>query len=215
MVIDMNETKPTTLGQVEAFLAGTVEAGFCATSAGEDDQGHQLRVLLAVATFRPMWPRTRPHCRPMQHCSIAALQQAQPGMYQTAMRENAGIHREGMQQAGETQRSSQRYDEANRVARDRLTLEQVAAGYQNRASDRMDRAQAELESAKTPEAQRSARQRLLGLMGKQDDDAWQGIALQGGTDAHGNKTDGILAAVNKRTGDMRRLDQGQGRGDIF
>lgn len=43
----MNETKLTTLEQVRAFLAGTVEVGFCATSAGEDERYRHIAGVLA------------------------------------------------------------------------------------------------------------------------------------------------------------------------
>jgi transposase InsO family protein len=47
MVIDMNEAKLTTLEQVRAFLAGTVEVGFCATGAGEDERYRPIAGVLA------------------------------------------------------------------------------------------------------------------------------------------------------------------------
>ena len=40
-------------------------------------------------------------------------------------------------------------------------------------------------------------------------DSWKAVALQGGTDAQGNKTESILGAVNERTGEMKRME-GQG-----
>lgn len=83
--------------------------------------------------------------------------------------------RERLIQAGQLQRTgieSQRYDEANQIARGRLTLERIAAEHQNRTNERMERAQVELENAKTPEAQRSARARLMALAGKTDGDVW-------------------------------------------
>lgn len=43
----MNETKLTTLEQVRAFLGGTVEVGFCATSAGEDERYRHIAGVLA------------------------------------------------------------------------------------------------------------------------------------------------------------------------
>jgi len=46
-VIDMNETKLTTLEQVRAFLAGTVEVGFCATGTGEDGRYRHIAGVLA------------------------------------------------------------------------------------------------------------------------------------------------------------------------
>ena len=39
---------------------------------------------------------------------------------------------------------------------------------------------------------------------------WKAVALQGGTDAQGNKTDSVLGAVNERTGEMKRMETGQG-----
>jgi len=46
-VIDMNETKLTTLEQVRAFLAGTVEVGFCVTGKGEDARYRHIAGVLA------------------------------------------------------------------------------------------------------------------------------------------------------------------------
>ncbi|MDD2690209.1 MAG: hypothetical protein PHX69_00310 [Simplicispira sp.] len=123
----------------------------------------------------------------------------------TEMQEQGGTARARLMEAGR----NDRFGQEQGLARDKFGLEQTAAGYQNRGAQRIEKAQQDLEAAgDDPAKQRSARQRLLGLMGKQDDDAWQGIALQGATDAHGNKTEGVLAALNKRTGDVRRLDQG-------
>lgn len=125
----------------------------------------------------------------------------------TEMQEQGGTARARLMEAGR----NDRFGQEQGLARDKFGLEQTAAGYQNRGAQRIEKAQQDLEAAgDDPAKQRSARQRLLGLMGKQDDDAWQGIALQGATDAHGNKTEGVLAALNKRTGDVRRLDQGSG-----
>lgn len=144
--------------------------------------------------------------------SDLALQQAQPVMDQAAMRENGNLQREGMQQSGETQRTNiraQRDDAANQIARGRLTLEQIAAGYQNRASDRMDRAQSDLEKAKTPEAQRSARDRLLALAGKAPQSEW-GLSVTPTTkNADGSTTQGSIYRYNKTTGETARVDAGQ------
>ncbi len=145
--------------------------------------------------------------------SDLALQQAQPGMDQATMRENGNLQREGMQQSGETQRANiraQRDDAANQIARGRLSLEQIAAGYQNRASDRLDRAQSELEKAKTPEAQRSARDRLMALAGKAPQNEW-GLSVTPTTkNADGSTTQGSIYRYNKTTGETARVDEGQG-----
>ena len=51
MVVDMNETKLTTLEQVRAFLGGTAEVGFCVTSAGEADERYR-HIAGVLARFR-------------------------------------------------------------------------------------------------------------------------------------------------------------------
>ena len=131
----------------------------------------------------------------------ASLQASAPQMQQTAMRE-----------AGATTRANVRaqLDGANnQIAGERLSLEKIAAGYQNRASDRMDRAQAELESAKTPEAQRSARERLLALAGKAPQNEW-GLQVTPTTkNLDGSTTQGSVWGFNKTTGEARRVDAGQ------
>lgn len=121
--------------------------------------------------------------------------------------------RERLIQAGQLQRTgieSQRYDEANQIARGRLTLEQIAAGYTNRSADRIDRAQSELENAKTPEAQRSARERLLALAGKTDGDVW---AHAPGGQMVDPKTQQLITVpstiYNRRSGETR-AEGGQG-----
>jgi len=45
-VIDMNETKLTTLEQVRMFLAGTAEIGFCVTGEGEDGRYRHIAGVL-------------------------------------------------------------------------------------------------------------------------------------------------------------------------
>lgn len=52
MVIDMNETKLTTLEQVRAFLAGTTAVGFCATEGGEDERYRHISGVLARFGYR-------------------------------------------------------------------------------------------------------------------------------------------------------------------
>lgn len=155
---------------------------------------------------------------PAQEAYLSALkadlaaQGQQPGIDAETNRTNAGLQREGMQQAGSTQRevmqqagSNQREAMRTGIEQGKLTLQQVAAGYQNRTAQRIDTAQTELQNAKTPEEQSSARQRLLALMGKQDDAHWKPITLQGGTDAQGNKLESVFGALNERTGEMKRM----------
>jgi transposase InsO family protein len=54
MVIDMNETKLTTLEQVRSFLAGTAEVGFCATKGGEDERYRQIAAVLSRFGYREL-----------------------------------------------------------------------------------------------------------------------------------------------------------------
>lgn len=130
-----------------------------------------------------------------------------------AQRQATALLREGMHQAGENRRAAmtgQRYADANQIDRGRLTLEQIAAGYSNRSADRLDRAQAELESAKTPEAQRSARERLMALAGKAPQNEW-GVQVTPTTkNADGSTTQGSIYRYNKATGETARVDEGLG-----
>lgn len=141
-----------------------------------------------------------------------AVQQAQPGLEQEGMRQRGLSARERLLQIGENARanlSAQRYDDANQIAAGELGLKQAMAGFQNRAAQRMENAQVAYEQAATPAQRAAARDRLLALAGKTRDDQWKAVALQGGTDAMGNKTESILGAVNERTGEMRRMDSGK------
>jgi hypothetical protein len=99
---------------------------------------------------------------------------------------------------------AQRYTAADNLARQEFGLKQTAAGLQNRSAERLEAAQNDVAAARTPEQMRTARQRLLALSGK-GEGRWKAVALQGGTDALGNKTDSILGAVDEFTGDMRRM----------
>lgn len=141
-----------------------------------------------------------------------ALRAAQPTADQAAMRENAGLQREGLQQSGATERTNinARHDAASaQIANRRLRLEEIAAGYTNRSADRIDRAQADLEGAKTPEAQRSARERLLALAGKTPQNEW-GVQVTPATkNADGSSTQGSVWRYNKQTGETVRVDGGQ------
>lgn len=141
-----------------------------------------------------------------------ALQQAEPGLQQEGMRQRGLSARERLIQLAENTRagvSAERFDEANRIAAGELGLKQNAAGFQNRAAQRLENAQVAYEQASTPAQRVSARDRLLALAGKAHEDQWKAVALQGGTDAAGNKTESILGAVNERTGEMRRMDGGK------
>lgn len=167
-------------------------------------------------TQTDQWGKGRDRTATQAYQNMAAAdltaRNAQPGYDALAMRENAALKREGMQQVGETTRTNiraQGVDDANQIARGRLSLEQIAAGYSNRSADRIDRAQAALENATTPEAQKSARARLMALAGKTDDDQW---AYSPGGQTVDPRTGlavtqpGVI--FNKRTGETR-ADAGQ------
>lgn len=131
----------------------------------------------------------------------------QSAMDSAAMRENAGLQREGMQQTGANTRavlSAEVNAEHNRISRDRLAMEQTAAGFKNSTAQRVDKAQRDLENAKTPEEKRSARERLMALMGKTDDDVW---AHAPGGQVTDPKTDQLITQpgviYNRRTGETR------------
>ena len=171
-------------------------------------------------TNKPEWGGRGAQNNPAMLEYRAALQQDsnirqnQAGAELEAQRQAGSLQREGMQQSGETQRTNiraQRDDATNQIARGRLTLEQIAAGYQNRASDRMDRAQAELEAAKTPEAQRSARERLLALAGKAPQNEWKLQVTPTTKNPDGSTTDGSVYKWNTQSGETARVDTGQQR----
>ncbi len=148
----------------------------------------------------------------------AAARGAQPGLDAAAMRENAGIQREGIQQNGATTRTGMTEQGANTRAGARNALEGEELGLKREAAGFTARAAAQAEQLRntlldpkaTPEQKRQAQQNRQELSGKTDQ--WKAVALQGGTDAQGNKTESILGAVNERTGEMRRMDGGQGGG---
>lgn len=138
------------------------------------------------------------------------IRQNQAGADLEAMRQTGSLQREGMQQTGETQRAgirAQGVNDSNEIDRGRLRLEQIAAGYTNRAADRLDRAQTELETAKTPETQRSARERLMALAGKAPQNEW-GLQVTPGTkNLDGSTTQGSVYRYNKTTGETARVDE--------
>lgn len=141
-----------------------------------------------------------------------AQRSAQSTADEEAMRQNANLQREGLQQSGATERANihaRAEDATNQIARGRLRLEQIAAGYSNRAADRMDRAQIQLENAKTPEAQKSARERLLALAGKTPQNEWAVQVTPATKNMDGSTTQGSVWRYNKLTGETVRVDGGQ------
>lgn len=104
---------------------------------------------------------------------------------------------------------------ASKLAQDKLGLEKAkdgrdatSAGFATRSAQRIEALQTAYESAK-PEDKAGIAEQLRVLTGKDKPTQWKGFALQGATDAMGNKTEGVLASVNEQTGEVKRMDQGQ------
>ena len=146
----------------------------------------------------------------------------QPGMDIEAMRQNGALqregvqqsgslHREGLQQAGANERAARGFDiDRQRVGIEgrRADGESSVRGFQVRAAAQQEQLRGVLtDPAATAQQKAQAQAALLALNGKGD--SWKAVALQGGTDVQGNKTESILGAVNERTGEMKRME-GQG-----
>ncbi|MGB6097887.1 MAG: hypothetical protein WBF95_16520 [Comamonas thiooxydans] len=143
-----------------------------------------------------------------------AAQGKEPDFQMRTNEVNAGLRRAAMAEAGADRRAqgqiglglgqlalgAQRNElDARRVGSDeRLRAPQI------RAAERLGQLQEAYINAKTPEEQSAIAGQIRAYSGKNEDE-WQAVALQGGTDAAGNKTEGMLAAVNKRNGEMRRM----------
>lgn len=136
----------------------------------------------------------------------------QPGMDQEAMRQNGALQREGLQQDGATERSVRGFQvDQQRVGIEgrRADSEIAVRGFQTRAARQQEELRGVLTDPKaTPQQRTQAQQALQALTGKGD--SWKAVALQGGTDAQGNKTESMLGAVNERTGEMKRMGAEQG-----
>lgn len=141
-----------------------------------------------------------------------ALKGGQDPVALAAMREAGDTQRAGMRERGEDARTrlmGSRLDATNQLESRRLGLQETAAGYQNRSADRLDRAQQDLERATTPEARTSARERLMGLAGKTDNE-WRLQVTPTTKNADGSTTEGSVVRYNQRTGAAERVNVGQG-----
>ena len=136
---------------------------------------------------------------------------------------NAGLMRERMGQQGANQRAA--LAESGATARangqlglglGRLALDQNRASSEDRlrepqirAAERMGQMQEAYLNAETPEQKAAIAAEMRAYSGKVEQDRWKSVALQGGTDAAGNKTESLLGAVNERTGEMKRMGAAQ------
>lgn len=138
---------------------------------------------------------------------------------QENMRQVGGLHRTAMSEAGANQRAALAESGASSRASGqlglglrRLSLDQQRASSEDRlrepqirAAERQGQLQEAYISAKTPEERDVIASQMRAYSGKNDEE-WQAVALQGGTDAAGNKTESLLGAVNKRNGEMRKME---------
>ncbi len=136
----------------------------------------------------------------------ADTQRASLGFQSAAQREAAAARLQSERIAAEDRRAA----DTNSIRREevaganRLRDTQVAAAQDEAALRRI------VLDPKTSVSERArAQQGLLAMQGKVAGGEWKPVALQGSTDANGYKTEGVLAAVNSATGEVRRLDQGQ------
>jgi len=127
---------------------------------------------------------------------------------------NAGMQRAAMAEAGADRRAQGQIGlgmgqlalgaERNQLDAQRITNDERLRAPQIRAAERIGQLQEQYLKAKTPEEQAALAAQIRAYSGK-DSDSWKAVALQGGTDSQGNKTESILGAVNERTGEMRRM----------
>ena len=150
-----------------------------------------------------------------------AMRQA-GAMQRTNVTEAGSTSRAAMAVAGSTGRASMAEHGANHRAGGelalglgRLSLDQNRAASEDRlrgpqiqAAERLGKMQDAYFAATTGADRAAIAAQIRAYYGK-DSDSWKAVALQGGTDAMGNKTESMLGAVNERTGEMRRMDNGQ------
>lgn len=120
------------------------------------------------------------------------LQNAQPGLDAEAMRQNASLQRETIQQQGSTARDAER----NAISRDELGLRKTAAGFQNRAAARMESlGNVLLDPNATPEQRKVAQRSLSALSDKTAADRMQVVNLPDTDNGQGQVLKGGQALV--------------------
>lgn len=137
-----------------------------------------------------------------------------PELQQRTNEINAGLRRAAMAEAGADRRAQGQIGlglgqlalgaQRNQLDAQRITNDERLRAPQIRAAERIGQLQEQYLKAKTPEEQAALAAQIRAYSGKESD-SWKAVALQGGTDAQGNKTESILGAVNERTGEMRRM----------
>lgn len=98
--------------------------------------------------------------------------------------------------------------QTNQLAQDKFGLESQGVTMDNQQKFQMLQIQKAMFDPKaTPEQRAEATKQFMALNGKSQGAPWKGFALQGSTDANGNKTEGVLAGFNEQTGEVRRMEQ--------
>lgn len=125
-----------------------------------------------------------------------ALRQAQPLMDQAAMRENAGLQREGMQQSGANQRSLM----SAMLGQERLSMERETQGYANRAASQQEQLRNQVAQEQDPTKRRGLVQHMLDVSGKTQADPY--LVVQGGqqVDENGRPYNMPSSVFNRQTG---------------
>lgn len=150
-----------------------------------------------------------------------ALQQAQPGADITAMRENAGIQREGIQQQGATTRTGmqERGSMGRTMAQAALEQQKInqageSQGFANRAAAQSEQLRnVLLDPNATPEQRSVAQRNLAALSGKTAADRMQTVTLPDTTNEMGQVVRGGQALVRTlEDGTVQQVPIGTQRG---
>ncbi|MCL4771591.1 MAG: hypothetical protein KJZ76_14785 [Burkholderiaceae bacterium] len=113
---------------------------------------------------------------------------------------------QGYQSLGIDGRRADTADRLAGVQEGEFGLKRETTGFQSRIAARMEKAQIDLENAKTPDEQRSARERLLALAGKAPQNEW-GLQVTPTTkNLDGSTTQGSVWRYNKMTGETALVD---------
>ncbi|EFI61334.1 MULTISPECIES: hypothetical protein [Comamonas] len=144
-----------------------------------------------------------------------AAQGKVPDMQLRTNEVNASMQRAAMAEAGADRRAQGQIGlglgqlalgaQRNQLDAQRINNDERLRAPQIRAAERMGQMQEDLLNAQTPEEQAAIAARIRAYSGK-NEGRWKAVALQGGTDAQGNKTESILGAVNELDGEMKRMD---------
>jgi hypothetical protein len=134
-----------------------------------------------------------------------ALQQVQPGLAAAAMRENADLQREGMQQQGANTRS------LGQIALEQQKVNQAAVtqGIDNRSKTIVQALQSQIATEPDSAKRQSLAQRLRELQGQGQPAEW-GVQVTPTTkNIDGSTSMGSIVRYNKATGQTEVVGQGQ------